>query len=325
MRRIVVKKPGGHEALELVESPDPVPGPGQVLVRVKNAGVNYADCLVRMGLYSAAKGLYPVAPGFEFAGSIDDEPVFGITRFGAYSDRVAVPKEQIWPCPEGWSPADCAALPATALTAYHGLMEVARVRPGETVLIHSAAGGMGCALVQMCRILGLKSIAVVGSRAKVRLPEQLGADRVLVRSSKLWSEVEEGVDVIFDANGVSTLRPGFEHLAPNGRLVVYGFAEMLPRAQATPSLLRLLWNRARVPSFSPLELTAGNKTVAGFNVVHLFHRIGLARKAMSDILAWIRDGKYKKVPVKTFPAEQAGKAHQELESGRTVGKLVLAF
>ena len=253
-----------------------------------------------------------------------DLPVFGITRFGAYSDRVVVPEGQVWPCPEGWGPADCAALPAVALTAYHGLMEVARVRPGETVLIHSSAGGMGCALVQLCRILGLKSIAVVGSEAKAVVPKELGADRVLVRSERLWSEIGE-VDVVFDANGVSTLRPGFEHLAPNGRLVVYGFAEMLPRGQASPRLLTLLWNRLRVPSFSPFEMTSANKTVAGFNVVHLFHRTDLARKAMTDVLSWIRDGKYKKVQVTVFPVERAGKAHQELESGRTVGKLVLEF
>src|SRR4051812_20098092 len=127
MRKVVVRKPGGHEALELVEEKDPAPGAGQVRVQVRAAGVNFADCIVRMGHYAAAKGQYPITPGFEYAGVVDavgsgvsafkeGDRVFGIARFGAYTSCIVVSEAQLWPCPQGWDYPDCAAFPSVFLT-----------------------------------------------------------------------------------------------------------------------------------------------------------------------------------------------------------------
>lgn len=339
MKRVLVRRPGGHEALELVAEPDPEPGPGQVRVRVRAAGVNFADTVVRLGYYEAAKGQYPITPGFEFAGAIDavgsgvqdfreGDRVFGFTRFGAYTSSLAVSARQVYPCPEGWSFPECAAVPAVYLTAYHGLFAVAKVQPGETVLIHSAAGGVGTALLQLSRITGLTPIAVVGSAHKAALCRELGAEAVIDRSSQdLWAEAErlapQGFDAIFDANGVATLREGFKRLAHGGRLVVYGFADILPRSKDRPRLWTLAWNYLRVPRFSPLEMTTTNRAVMGFNVVFLFHKLELAEKAMRDMLGWINEGKIRKVPVTPFPLEQVAEAHRAIESGNTTGKLVL--
>ncbi|MBI4422537.1 MAG: zinc-binding dehydrogenase [Elusimicrobia bacterium] len=338
MKRILIRRPGGHEALHLVEEPDPQPAAGQVRVRVRAAGVNYADAIVRMGYYEAAKGLYPMTPGFEFAGSVDavgagvtrfreGDRVVGFTRFGAYASSIAVQERQLHPCPEGWDFADCAALPAVYLTAYHALFKVAKVEPGETLLVHSAAGGVGTALLQLGRVAGCKSLAVVGAPHKAALCRELGAEAVIDRSSQdLWAEVERhapgGVDAIFDANGVTTLRKGFEHLAHGGRLVVYGFADILPRGKAGPSLKSLV-NYLRVPKFSPLAMTTTNRAVMGFNVVFLFHKLEIADKGMGDLLRWIGEGKIRKVPVTLFPLERAADAHRAIESGTTTGKLVL--
>lgn len=341
MKRIVIRRPGGHEALELIEEADPAIRPDQVLVRVAAAGVNYADVLTRMGYYEAAKGLYPLTPGFEFAGTVEKagpqvrslrsgDRVFGISRFGAYASHVAAEEDRLWPCPQGWEMADCAAFPAVFLTAYYGLHKAAKVEPGETVLVHSAAGGAGGAFLQLSRVAGVKTVAVVGSPRKVERCRELGAAAVIDRSREdLWRRAKEaspaGYDAIFDANGVSSLREGFRHLAPGGRLVVYGFAEILPRGKDKPGLLELAWNYLRVPRFSPLEMTTTNKGVVGFNVIFLFHRLDLAGRAMKDLLGWIGEGKIKKAPLTLFPAERAAQAHQALESGETVGKLVLTF
>lgn len=336
MRRILIRKPGGHEALELVSEPDPRPGPGEALVRVRAIGVNYADCIVRMGYYAAAKGLYPMTPGFEFAGELLEgtgalragERVFGVTRFGAYADRIAVPERQLWRCPEGWELNDCAGFPAVFLTAYYGLHKVAKVERGELVLVHSAAGGAGSAFVQLARIAGCRVIGVVGAARKAAWVKELGAESVLVREEgDLWGAADraapEGFDAIFDSAGLDTLRAGYERLKPGGRLVAFGFADLLPRGKARPNLLRLAWNYLRVPRFSPLDMTTRNRGVLGFNLAFLFDKLILARDGLDAMLGWIAEGKIKKPPVTPFPLERVADAHRALESGETMGKLVL--
>ena len=337
MKSVVVRRPGGHEALELVDSSDPVAGPGQVRVRVRAAGINYADTIVREGWYEAAKGKYPITPGFEFAGVVDQslspsfkpgDWVFGFTRFGGYSSIQIAEPGRLRPIPPGWSFADCAGAPAVHFTAYHALHQVAKVRAGETLLIHSAAGGVGTALLQQAKIAGCKTVAVVGSSKKVETALAFGAGAVVVRGPSLWSDIDRaapgGFDAIFDANGVTTPRPGFNRLKLGGRLVIYGFAEMFPRG-GRPSKLSLAWNWLKVPRFSPLEMTATNRAVLGFNVVFLTDRADLAKEGFDAIAGWMRDGLLRKSPLLEFPVERAADAHRALEAGDTVGKLVLTF
>lgn len=336
MKRVVVRRPGGHDALELVEERDPVPAAGEVLVRVRAAGVNYADTIVREGWYEAAKGLYPLTPGFEFAGTVEGdaggfahgERVFGFTRFGGYASRQAVAPGRLRRMPADWSFADCAGVPAVHFTAYHALHQVAKVSAGETLLIHSAAGGVGVALLQQARLAGCRAVAVVGSPAKAEVARAYGADAALVRGPDLWAQADAaapgGFDAIFDANGVTTPRPGFRRLKAGGRLVIYGFAEMFPRG-GRPSRLSLALNWLRVPRFSPLEMTGTNRSVMGFNVVYLTERDELAREGFDAISGWMESGALAKAPVAEFPVERVADAHRALEAGTTTGKLVLTF
>lgn len=338
LERLLIRRPGGHAALELVSEPDPAPGPGRVLVRVAASGVNYADVVVRMGHYEAAKGLYPITPGFEFAGTVEDpgdsgfqagDRVLGVTLFGGCASWVAADARLLWPCPPGWSFEECAGFPAVHLTAYYGLFRAAKVEAGETVLIHSAAGGVGCALVQLARAAGCRAVGVVGASNKAELARQLGAEVIDRSAQDLWREADRlspgGFDAIFDANGVTTPRPGFARLTPGGRLVVYGFGEIVPRGSARPSLARLAFNWLKVPRFSPLEMTTTNRAVMGFNLAFLFDKVGVAREAMARMLLWAREGKLHRVPTTAFPAREAARAHAALESGKTVGKLVLTW
>jgi NADPH:quinone reductase-like Zn-dependent oxidoreductase len=337
MKRVVVQRPGGHDALSLIEEADPLPGPGQVRVRVHAAGINYADTIVREGWYEAAKGRYPLTPGFEFAGVVDmssspsfkpGERVFGFTRFGGYSSVQIVEPSRLRLMPADWSFADCAGVPAVHFTAYHALQQVAKVVAGETLLVHSAAGGVGTALLQQAKLLGCRTVAVVGSEKKAAVARSFGADAVVVRTERLWKDVDVaapgGLDAIFDANGVTTPRPGFERLKLGGRLVIYGFAEMFPRG-GRPSKLSLAFNWLRVPRFSPLEMTATNRAVLGFNVVFLTDRAELAKDGFDAIAGWMERGLLKKAPVTEFPVEHVADAHRALEAGDTVGKLVLTF
>lgn len=316
-------------------------GPNDVHVAAHACGVNYADCVVRMGLYSSAKEYvgWPITPGFEVAGTVvkvgydvedvaPGDSVIAVTRFGGYASDVVVPRRQVFAIPRGFTMAQAAAFPSVHLTAYHALVELARPKLGDTVLVHSAAGGVGSALVQIARLLGCHVVAVVGGPHKVEVAHALGAHVVIDKSKDaLWPAVEAhaptGFAAIFDANGVSTLRQSYRHLAPMGRLVVYGFHSMLPSTDGKPSWLRLAWDWLRTPWFSPFDLTKKNRSVMGFNLSYLFDHSRYLREAMDQLVRWADDGRLRTPAVRCFPLARAAEAQRTLESGKTVGKLVL--
>ena len=341
MKQIVIHKPGSYDRLVIEEHPDPVPGPDDVLIAVEAIGVNYADCVTRMGLYASAKHYvgYPITPGFEVAGTVEatgeqvtdldpGTPVMAVTRFNGYATRLLARRHQVFTRPQRLSPEQAAGFPAVSLTAWFALFELAHPRARETILVHSAAGGVGGSLVQLGRIAGCRVIGVVGGAHKVEAAQALGADAVIDKSSQdLWQEAERlapgGYDIILDANGVSTLEQSYRHLAPIGRLVVYGFHSMLPRHGGLPGKLRLAWNYWRTPRFNPFSLTTRNRSVLGFNLSFLFDKQELMETGLRQLIQWLEDGKLAPPRVTVYPFEQVADAHRDLESGRTVGKLVL--
>lgn len=331
MRRVLVRSAGGYEKLAIVEEPDPVPREGEELVKVQAIGINYADCIVRMGLYESAKTYvgWPITPGFEVAGTTEDgRRVVALTRFGGYASHVVVPKSQVFPLPRGFSMTQAAGFPVVNLTAYYALHELSRLRPGMTLLVHSAAGGVGSALVTMGKLAGCSVVGVVGASHKVQHVRDLGADHVIDKSTHdLWRAAERisprGYDVVLDANGVETLGKSFAHLAPTGRLIVYGFASMLPRGRGKPAWPKLAVDWARTPRFDPLTMTNENKSVMAFNLSYLFERQELLAESMTALTAWVDAGKLPPPPVTTFPLADVAEAHRLLEQGKTIGKLVL--
>jgi len=333
VRCVSIARAGGYDRLELVERPDPVPGPGESLVHVRAASVNFADCVVRMGLYASAKEYvgWPITPGFDLAGTTEGgRRVFGVTRFGAYATRVAVPDVQLFDPLPGWDDARAAAFPTVFLTAWYALCELAHPRPGAHVLVHSAAGGVGSALVQVARALDLRVVGVVGRREKVAIAEELGAEAVILREDASWSRdarraAPEGYDVVLDANGPSTLRASYALLRPTGRLVAYGFHSMLGRSGGRPHPLRLLLGWLRTPRFDPLAMTNANRSVLAFNLSFLFARVDLLREAMDRLLGWAREGRIRPPPVTRIPFDEVAEAHRRIESGATTGKLVLTM
>jgi len=333
VKRVLIRSAGGYEKLTLVEEPDPTAGPGQVLVRAEAIGVNYADCILRMGLYASAKEYvgWPITPGFEVAGTTPDgRRVVAVTRFGGYATHVVVPERQVFDVPGGFSSSQAAAFPAVGLTAWYALFELCKLRPGAKVLVHSAAGGVGSQLVALAKIAGCFVVGVVGSSHKVEATRALGADAVIDKSrDDLWRSAEaaapEGYDVVLDANGVETLRASFAHLAPTGRLVVYGFATMLPRGgtKGKPRWAKLAADWVRTPRFDPLTMTNENKSVMAFNLSYLFDRPDILAEGMGALLGHVAAGKLAPPRVQEFPLSQVADAHRALESGTTIGKLVL--
>lgn len=341
LRKVVVHKAGGHDRLTIERGAPPVAGPGEVLIEVRAAGVNFADTTVRMGLYASAKEFvgWPITPGFEIAGvviatgdGVDDlavgAEVFAVTLFGGYSSHVMADRRYVFPKPAGVSFEQAAAMPAVFLTAWYALFELAHPRPGQKVLVHSAAGGVGGALVQLAQIAGCEVTGVVGATHKVAAVEALGAAHVIDKSSRdLWREVgrlaPDGYDVVLDANGVSTLRQSYEHLRRAGKLVVYGFHSMLPKQGGRPNWPKLAIDYLRTPRFNPLEMTNESRSVLAFNLSYLFDRLAILDEALGDVARWLADGRIVPPPVTTYPLADVARAHADIESGTTVGKLVL--
>ncbi len=256
--------------------------------------------------------------------------VFGLTRFGAYATHLCVPREQVFLVSEDskFTPDQWAAFPTVFLTAYHGLFQIFVLRPGMKILVHSAAGGVGGALLQLGEIAGCRMTGVVGSTHKVDAALNSGADHVIDKSKEnLWARAREicpdGYDVVFDANGPATLKQSYSHLASAGKLVVYGFHSMLSTYGGIPNYFKLLLQYFRVPRWSSLNMTQENKSLMAFNLSFLFHRMDLLKEAMQDILKWVEEGKIKAPTVQSFPFEKVADAHRTLESGTTVGKLIL--
>lgn len=338
VKQIIIRKPGGYAALEMETTVIEDPAPNEVQVAVKACGINFADIAVRLGLYAAAKGHYPLCPGLEFSGIVSavgedvstfavGDCVFGATRFGAYANVVNCPAAHLWHLPDGWDFSRGATFPVAYLTACYGLYEVGHLKPSDTVLVHSAAGGVGTALLHLLRINGNHAVGVVGASHKKEAAKTAGATEVIDKSEgNLWTRARQispgGYDIVLDANGAATLKGSYQHLSPGGRLLIYGFASMFSHSgQKNP--LKLLWYYFRTPRFNPFDLTGTNRTISGFNLIYLFDRVSLFRDLMDRLLSWDANNLIPPIPVRVFPFKDVSLAHQAIASGRSVGKLAL--
>ena len=342
MQKVVIPSAGGYEKLTIQTCPDLALDEDSVIVEVKAIGVNYADCLVRFGVYESAKKYvgWPITPGFEFSGMVKSigknttkfkigDEVVGITLFNAYATQVKVKELQLFRVPAGFSLIEAAGFPTVFFTAYHALFQLIKIYPRAHVLVHSAAGGVGSALVQLAKSANFRITGVVGSSHKVQEVKNLGADFVIDKSSQdLWIEAEricpEGFDVIFDANGYTTLKQGYDHLRPVGKLISYGAHSLLPRGgTGRVNYFKALIGLVKSPRFNPLQLITDNKAVIGFNLSFLFARQDLASEAMRDLLRLASENKIKPLKTTTFKFNEVALAHEAIESGTTVGKIVL--
>lgn len=344
-QRIVIHKSGSYDALTLEPFAPSRPTPDQISITVHAAGINYADCVIRMGLYKSANELhgYPITPGFEVAGEVHEvgdnvsdfkvgDRVIGITLFGGYSSQINLPATQVFHCPQDTSYAVAAGIPTVYLTAWFALHYLAHIERDDAVLVHSGAGGVGLAALQLAKRAGAKPFAVIGATHKTDVAIAYGANGVIDKSSQaLWTEAArlnpDGYAAILDPNGYSTLEQSYQHLAPLGKLVIYGFHSMLPKSSAgssgKPNYLKLARDWLKTPRFNPLNMTADNKSVMAFNLSFLSSRSALLNRAMRDILSGIDNGELKPLPVVEYSLADAAAAQRELESGKTTGKLVL--
>jgi len=321
MKAIVFSETGGPDVLALSEVPRPEVRPGMVLIKVHAIGVNFADVRFRQGLY-VVKPKLPDTPGMEASGVVEavGEGVSGLkvgTRVAAftvksYAEYCQAPESMVIRLPDSVSFVEGAAFPIQVLTAYHMLHTADATTPGRTVLVHSAAGGVGLVAVQLAKVAGARVFGTVSSDAKAQLVKDHGADAVInYGTEKFADEVlrltdGRGVDLILDAVGKPTFEEGLRCLAPFGHLILYGRAggptDPLNVATLSPKSLK-------VSGFMVPTVTRTFPEKARASAMHCFHLM--------------REGRLKLHIGKTFPLAQAPDAHRFMESRQSVGKLIL--
>jgi NADPH2:quinone reductase len=313
MRAIQMTEFGGPEVLKLVELPQPQPGPEEVLIRVARAGLNFADTHTRTNSY-VRKAELPLVPGGEVAGVREDtgERVVALVGDGGYAEYALAPRRLVHPIPDGLDEGAALALLIQGLTAWHLHRTAARVGGGESVVVHSAAGGVGSLAVQLARPLGAgRVIATASSEQKRALALELGADVAIeaeaegLRERLLAANDGEPVDVVFDMAGGAVFEASYAALAPLGRIVVCGIASQEPNELRTGSLLR------------------HSRSVVGFYLFHALERPGMFAEPLQELFARAARGELRAVIGGTYPLERAAQAHIDLRERRTTGKLLL--
>jgi synaptic vesicle membrane protein VAT-1 len=337
MRAIWTTGTNGPGSLEVRETKDPEPGPGQVRIRVRAAGLCFAEVMAAQGLYPDAPK-FPAVLGYEAAGVVDkvgegvDERregshVVALARNGAHSDVVCVPDGQAFAIPHGKGFTEAAAIPVNYVTAYHILFRAATIRPGERVLVHMAAGGLGTAALQLCRTVdGVETFGTASAAKHAALLEEGCTHPIDYHTTDYAKEIRrltggEGIDVVLDPLGGADSRKGLKLLRPGGRLVTYGFANLSTGHRRNPA--RLLRQLASVPLLTPLQLMSANKAVAGVHIGRLIDRMDLLTQELTEVLALWAAGTITPRIDATYPFAKAADAHRRILSHGNTGKIIL--
>jgi NADPH:quinone reductase-like Zn-dependent oxidoreductase len=335
MRQIWITKAGPPEVLQVREAPDPTPGPGQVRIRVRAAGINFADLMARVGLYPDAPKI-PCVVGYEVSGVIDaiagdvtrlaiGDRVFGMPRFGGYTDTLVISEAHVYRMPERMTFEEAAAMPVTYLTAHHMMLFTGHLRPRSRVLVHSAAGGVGLAAIDLART---RDCEIYGTAAasKHDFLRQRGCQHPIDSAADYVQEVTratggKGVDLILDPVGGKSWSQGYSLLAPAGRMVAFGLSAAASGKQR--NLFHALRQLMQIKSYSPRTLMDDNKAISGCNMGHLFGELAMLREQFEALIAMYDANQIHPHVDRTFAFSEAAAAHHHLHDRKAIGKVLL--
>jgi NADPH:quinone reductase-like Zn-dependent oxidoreductase len=337
LKAVVIPRIGRASVLEVRELPDPMPGPGEVRISVRAAGLNFAEVSARQGIYPDAPAP-PSVVGYEVAGTIDSlgdgvdtfsvgDRVWALCRFGGHAELVCTSADLVRSMPDPLSFVEAAAIPVAYATAIMLVSNYGRVRPNERVLIHMAAGGVGVAAVQLCRSVPGVTVFGTASASKHDFLRELGVDHPIDYRSQDFEQVvreatnQRGVHLILDPMGGSHWRKNYRLLAPLGRLMLYGVANAArPGAR---SLLRVASQVLQSPGWRPMQLMDHNRAVMGLNMGKLFEEPEVVHTGLDALAALVDAGTVRPILDRVFPFSQAAAAHERIENRENVGKVIL--
>ena len=330
MRSVVLTKHGAPEVLQVQERPDPSPGAGEVLVDVKAAGINFADVMARIGLYPDAPKP-PCVVGYEVGGTVsavgdgvegfaEGDRVMAGTRFDGYSELVAANAADVVKLPDSISFEQGAAVPVNYSTAYVGLIRYGTLEPGERVLIHAAAGGVGIAATQIAKARGAEvwGTASPGKHDAIR---GFGVDHALDYTSSGWEKSVPPLDLVMDAVGGRSFRTSYDLLRAGGRLVAFGASSVVSGEKR--NLVTAARAALSMPRFNLIKQMSASKSVIGLNMLTLWDEQGSLERYIGALEQMLGDGTAVPVVAESFPFEQAPDAHRFITERRNVGKVVL--
>jgi len=336
MRQVVTTKNGGVDVLRVEEKPDPKPGPGEILVDVRAAGLNFADILARQGLYPDGPKK-PCVMGYEVAGVISEvgqkvDPsivgaeVLAMTRFGGQSDKVVVREKQLFEKPVSLSFEEAAAVPVNYLTAWALLVVMGGLRKDESVLIHNAGGGVGLAALDIAKHIGAKTYGTA-SPGKHEFLRERGLDHPIDYRNQDWlPELKKltngrGVELVIDPIGGDHWKKSFAALRHTGRLGMFGVS--VASANGLAGKLKMVKAALQMPRFNPIALINKNRGAFGLNLGHMWHEPEKVEEWVEAIVRGIEEGWINPHVDKAFPFAQAADAHTYMESRKNIGKVVL--
>jgi NADPH:quinone reductase-like Zn-dependent oxidoreductase len=336
MRQVVTTKNGGVEVLKVQEAPDPVAAKGEVVVRVKAAGLNFADIMARQGLYPDGPAK-PCVMGYEVAGVVESvgddvdqsllgKPVVAMTRFKGQAEMVTVGANQIFEKPESLSFEEAAAVPVNYLTAYALLVAMGGLRKGESVLIHNAGGGVGLAALDIAKNIGATTYGTA-SPGKHEFLRERGLDHPIDYRNQDWLPALKGltngrgVELVIDPIGGAHWKKSYAALRTTGRLGMFGVSSA--SANGLAGKFKLLKAALQMPRFHPIGLLNRNRGVFGMNLGHMWHEPEKVAEWVQAIMAGVAAGWIRPHVDKAFRFDQAGEAHTYLEERKNIGKVVL--
>ena len=333
-KSIFITKNGGPEVLQFKESPHVELGPHDVRIEVRASGINFADLMMRMGLYPEAPKT-PFIPGYEVAGMVTEigvnvsrvkkgDRVFAGCKFGGYTTELVVTEANVYGTPGKLSDAEAAGIPVNFMTAWIALHEMGRVRKGDRVLVQSAAGGVGTAAIQIAARAGAHVVGTIGSPQKAQTVKDLGAKEVILNSE--WENGSDSdlgdYDIILDPIGGASLKRSFRRLGTAGRIVCYGMSTAVGKKKSLPRLASMLLN---TPLYTPFQLMMANSGIYGLNLLKYFEPKNAPKllKTMDELLKGFEREEYRVIVGKKFPLEKAGDAQEYLQSRANIGKAIL--
>ena len=334
MKRIVYTKRGGLEAIEIIDEKSPEPGNNEVMIEVHRAGINFADLMMRQGLYGAAPD-FPFTPGYEVSGVIRaigpdverhnvGDRVVALTGFGGYAEQVVVSEERAWTLPDNVSFDAAAAMPVTYLTAHHMLVHLGNFREGDSVLVHHAAGGVGTATAQIVKALKGGRIYGTASAEKSDFVEEMGMIHI-ARGEDFVQRIKgesDGVHHALDPVGGKHVMESYKALRNGGRLYVFG------ASSAVKGPKRSLWTAIKMwrttPRFDPIRMMNSNKSVYGVHM-GMWKDEEIAREQMVALASMLEKGQIDPVIDSVYRFEDVAKAQQYIHNRGNRGKVLLDF
>ncbi|EMJ87295.1 MULTISPECIES: synaptic vesicle VAT-1 family membrane protein [Leptospira] len=330
----LVRKKGSLENVNLETETLPEPDENEVQIEVHSIGLNFADLFAIQGLYSATpQGAF--IPGLEYSGVVistgkkvknvkKKDKIMGVTRFGGYSSHLNIDSRYVFKLPSKWSFDQGAGFLVQGLTAYYALVALGDLKKGQTVLIHSAAGGVGILANRIAKKIGAFTIGTVGTSSKIDLLKKEGYDKQIVRSDRFKNDLQESLsgtdlNLVLECIGGKIFQESYEVMSPMGRMIVYGAAEMMGGSSSV-SWPRVAYKYFSRPKLDPMKMVSDNKAVMGFNLIWLYEKVEILTKHLN---ALVKLNISPPLIGKTFAFDSLSEALKYFQSGTSMGKVVL--